>query len=59
MLCKNCEHLKILYEPLKDKGVMWDLGRATCTKHDLITDFANHTKLNKLKCWEEEKNDGN
>ena len=50
MICKDCEHFKILYEPLRTPGKLWDLGRAVCKKHNLVTDFANHGKLKKLKC---------
>lgn len=52
MHCKDCEHFKIMYEPLKDKGVIWDFGRARCEKHNLITDFANHRKFERLECVE-------
>ena len=50
MTCENCEHFKILYEPLRTKGTLWDLGRAVCQKHNLVTDFFNHGKFKKLKC---------
>lgn len=53
MNCISCPHFQIDYEPIKaDKG-FWDLGRAVCKKHDLVTDFANHGKLKRLECVEE------
>ena len=53
-LCKDCEHFKILYEPIRTNGRIWDFGRAICDKHDLITDFANHKKFDHLYCQESE-----
>jgi len=52
MLCKDCQYFKILYEPIRTTGVLWDLGRAKCEKHNLITDFANHGKFKRLECVE-------
>lgn len=52
MLCKDCEHFHIDYEPIKDV----DFGRASCDKYDLITDFLDHRKFNRLTCVEEEEN---
>ena len=45
MSCDRCKYFKIMYEPLRTQGVLWDLGRAKCERHDLITDFANHSKF--------------
>lgn len=53
MLCKDCPHFKIAYEPIKAEKGYWDLGRAFCDRYELVTDFANHGKLNKIKCVEE------
>ena len=50
MTCDKCEHFRILYEPIRTKGDLWDLGRARCEKHNLIVDFANHGKFKRLKC---------
>ena len=50
MTCDKCDYLKILYEPLRTQGDLWDLGRAECKKHNLITDFANHGKFKRLQC---------
>ena len=49
--CKECPYFKILYMPLRGGGT-YDLGRATCEKHDLIVDFANMGKIEKLECAE-------
>lgn len=54
MLCKDCKHFKIEYEPYKSGGVCWDTGLARCEKHDLVTDFVTHKKFETLKCIEEE-----
>ena len=48
MKCKDCEHFHICYEPVK--GV--DTGMAECRKHDLVVDFLNHKKLERLECVE-------
>ena len=55
MICKDCTHFHIKYEPLRSGGQLWDLGQAECKKHDLVVDFASHRKLNKLRCVEDEK----
>ena len=58
MTCDKCEHLKIMYEPIRTKGVLWDLGRAKCTKYDLITDFTHYGKFKKLTCPKVEREEG-
>jgi hypothetical protein len=50
MICKDCPHFRIDYPPLK--GV--DFGRASCDKHNLITNFLDKRKFKSLKCVEEE-----
>ena len=50
MKCKECKHLKVLYEPF---GYEW--GRAKCERYDLITDFADHRKLNRITCEDRPK----
>lgn len=50
MKCVECPYFKIAYEPIKADRGYWDLGRAECKKHDLITDFASRNKLNRLEC---------
>lgn len=50
--CYKCAQFKILYEPIKSGGDIWDFGRAKCLKHDLIVDFPDHRKLKKLVCIE-------
>ena len=54
MLCKDCKHFKIEYEPYKSGGVCWDTGLAKCEKHDLVTDFITHKKFESLECVEEQ-----
>ena len=54
MSCDECEYFKILYEPLRTKGELWDLGRAICEKYNLVTDFANHGKFKRLECPDKE-----
>lgn len=46
--CKECEHFKILEEP---DGMNW--GRAECKKHDLVIDYRNARRLNRLTCVED------
>ena len=48
MTCDKCKYFKVLYEPLRTEGALWDLGRAKCEKHNQITDFANHGKFKRL-----------
>ncbi len=48
MTCDKCKYFKVLYEPLRTDGVLWDMGRAICSKHDYVTDFANHGKFKRL-----------
>ena len=55
MKCRDCEHFKVLYEPIRTKGGYYDLGKAECKKHDMVVDFMNYGKLNKLECVEEQK----
>lgn len=53
MTCDKCKYFKILYEPLRDTGELWDMGRAMCKKHNLIVDFANHGKFKRLDTCED------
>lgn len=53
MTCDKCKHFKVLYEPLRTEGVLCDMGRAKCEKHNLITDFANHSKFKRLDTCED------
>lgn len=55
MSCDKCKHFKVLYEPIRTEGVLWDMGRAICEKHDLICDFSTHGKFKKLKCPDDKK----
>ena len=55
MLCKDCEHFRIKWEPQKIGGRCVDWGQAECKKHDLVTDFKTHSKFEKLSCIEDEK----
>ncbi len=48
MTCDKCKYFKIIQEPLRTVGNLYDLGTAKCEKHDLITDFANHGKFKRL-----------
>lgn len=53
MKCVECEYFGIEYWPIKAPRGYWDLGLAKCKKHDLVVDFANKRKLNRLACVEE------
>ena len=50
MKCIECPHFKILYEPIKNGGDVWDLGKAKCNKYDLVTYFVSHRIFNKMMC---------
>lgn len=52
MTCDKCKFFKILYEPIRTPGVLWDMGRVKCEKHNLTTDFANHGKFQSLDTCE-------
>lgn len=53
MTCDKCKFFKVLYEPLRTTGELWDMGRAICNKHNLITDFANYGKFKRLDTCED------
>ncbi len=53
--CIECEHLKILYGPLRSGGVLWDMGRAKCKKYGVITDFASMRKFREIECYGEKR----
>ena len=55
MMCKDCSHFRILYEPLLSGKECWDFGKAKCEKHDLYVRFRSAIKLNKLICIDEVK----
>lgn len=50
MKCADCEHLKVVYPPIRGPFGCIELGRARCMKHDLIADFTNMTKFRKMDC---------
>ena len=53
MTCDKCKYFEVLYEPLRTKGELWDMGRAKCDRRNLITDFANHGKFKRLDTCED------
>ena len=53
MTCDECKYFKIVQEPLRTTGTLWDMGRAVCNKHNLITDFADHPKFERLDTCED------
>lgn len=53
MKCKDCEHFHIDSEPM----MPFEMGRASCDKHDLIVDYLNKRKLNRLTCVEEQEDE--
>jgi isoprenylcysteine carboxyl methyltransferase (ICMT) family protein YpbQ len=55
MKCKDCQHFKVKYEPLRSLGAIWDTGLAVCEKHDLVCDWLTKQQLNRLECVEEVK----
>lgn len=50
MNCAECEHLKIVNQPLRGMYGLYELGYAKCTKHNLITDFVDMRKFKKMTC---------
>ena len=63
MTCDKCKYFHILCMPLR-MGELWDMGRAKCDKHNLITDFVNYRKIKHLNTCDdfesqesEDKND--
>ena len=50
MKCKDCKDFRIVAEPIKADGGVWDLGQAKCEKYNMVVDFTDHRKLNKLEC---------
>lgn len=52
-LCKDCEHFRIDYEPVR--GI--DFGRASCKKHNLVTAFSDRRKFKTLGCIEDTQQD--
>ena len=58
MTCDKCKYFKILYEPLRTKGELWDMGRANCDKHNLTVDFANYRKIKRLDACENYEQQG-
>ena len=53
MKCAECQFFKIVQEPLRYGGAIWDWGMARCEKHDMVVDFKDRRKINKLTCVEE------
>ena len=55
MMCKECEHFKTIKPDMP-----FQEGIAVCKKHNLITEFFDNRKINRLVCvegTEEEKSD--
>jgi hypothetical protein len=53
MKCVDCPYFEIKYEPLGRGKDLWDFGQAACSKYDLVVDFADHKKINRLVCINE------
>lgn len=53
MTCDKCRYFKIIQEPLRTQGELWDFGTAECQKHGLITDFSHHGKFKRLDACED------
>ena len=52
MKCTKCEHFNVLYDPYRSGGILWDTGRAECTKYNLVIDTVSQHQINKLVCVE-------
>lgn len=51
MKCKDCEHFKILCEPM----MPWELGVAQRDNYGMVTEFIDYRKINRLTCIEVEQ----
>lgn len=49
--CIDCPHFHIRQKPLPHH---YGTGLAVCEKYDLVADFYDHRKLNRLECVKEE-----
>lgn len=58
MKCIDCEHFNILYDPYRSGGILWDTGRAECTKYNLVIDTVSQKQINKLVCVDASTNNG-
>lgn len=54
MKCTDCEHFHVLYPPYRSGGggILWDTGRAECTKYNLVVDTVSQKQIDKLVCIE-------
>lgn len=52
MKCTECEHFNILYPPYRSGGILWDTGRAECTKYKLVVDTVSRKQIDRLVCIE-------
>lgn len=50
--CKDCPHFHLGYKPM----MPYETGVARCDKHNLIVEYADMHKINRLTCWEEKEN---
>ena len=48
--CKDCEHFHIIQQPIRPH---YDTGLAECRKHNMVVDFYDMRKFEKLSCVEE------
>lgn len=54
-MCKDCPSFKIITNPVRIDGELLELGQASCEKYDMLVDFADFRKINKLECVKREK----
>lgn len=52
MKCADCEYFNILYAPYRSGGILWDTGKAECTKYKLVVDTVSQKQIDKLNCPE-------
>lgn len=52
MKCTDCEYFNNLYPPYRMGGILWDTGRAECTKYKLVVDTVSRKQIDKLVCIE-------
>lgn len=52
MKCVECEYFKVMQEPVRCDGNVYDAGLCKCEKHNLVCDFVSTQQKNNLVCVE-------
>ena len=57
-LCNDCQYFKIIINPVRADGELFELGQARCEKYNMVVDYTNNRKLNNLECVRYGEQDG-